>query len=546
MTSGCTARHWPASTSPTCASASRRRFAAVWRGEIENDRFNRLVLCAGLRGREATVIRAYVKYLRQVGATFSRDFMVATIVGNPEIASLLVSLFAIRFDPGFDRHADRGLLAEQAVADIEGRIDQVASLERGPRAAQPPAARDRHPAHQLLSSLHAEDGGIPRLALKLDPRAIPDLPRPRPMFEIFVYSPRVEGVHLRGGPVARGGLRWSDRPEDFRTEILGLVKAQTVKNAVIVPVGAKGGFVVKAAPRRPGRALRRGRVLLPDVRARAARRHRQHGRRHGRAAAARGAPRRRRPLPRRRRRQGHRDVLRHGQRDLRRVRVLARRRLRLRRVDGLRPQGDGDHRPRRVGVGPTALPGASASTSRTRTSRWSGVGDMSGDVFGNGMLLSRPHPAGRRLRPPPRLPRPEPRCCPRLRGAVAAVRAAALVAGPTTTPRRSPPAAACSPGRPSRVPLSDEVRGPLDVDAEALTPAELDPRDPAGAGRPALERRHRHLRQGDDRDQRRRRRQDQRRGPGRRRPTCAAGSWARAATSVSPSAGGSSSRTVAG
>ena len=93
-----------------------------------------------------------------------------------------------------------------------------------------------------------EDRAVPRLALKLDPRSIPDLPRPRPMFEIFVYSPRVEGVHLRGGPVARGGLRWSDRPEDFRTEILGLAKAQTVKNAVIVPVGAKGGFVVKAPP----------------------------------------------------------------------------------------------------------------------------------------------------------------------------------------------------------------------------------------------------------------------------------------------------------
>jgi glutamate dehydrogenase len=222
-------------------------FAAVWRGEIENDRFNRLVLCAGLRGSEATVIRAYVKYLRQVGATFSRDFMAATIVGNPEIASLLVSLFAIRFDPDFDRHADRSLLAKQAIADIEGRIDQVESLneDRVLRSLLRLAtATLRTNSYQP----HAEDGGIPRLALKLDSRAIPDLPHPRPMFEIFVYSPRVEGVHLRGGTVARGGLRWSDRPEDFRTEILGLAKAQTVKNAVIVPVGAKGGFVVKAPP----------------------------------------------------------------------------------------------------------------------------------------------------------------------------------------------------------------------------------------------------------------------------------------------------------
>ena len=177
------------------------------------------------------------------------------------------------------------------------------------------------------------------------------------MFEIFVYSPRVEGVHLRGGPVARGGLRWSDRPEDFRTEILGLAKAQTVKNAVIVPVGAKGGFVVKSPPARPGRAVRRGRVLLPHVRARAARRDRQPDRRPGRAAGPRRAPRRGRPLPRRRRRQGHRDVLRHGERDLPGVRVLARGRLRLRRVEGLRPQGDGDHRPRRLGVGSATLPG---------------------------------------------------------------------------------------------------------------------------------------------------------------------------------------------
>jgi glutamate dehydrogenase len=225
-------------------------FAAVWRGEIENDRFNRLVLSAGLRGREVTVIRAYVKYLRQAGATFSRDFMAATIVGNPEIASLLVTLFAIRLDPDFDRHADRGLLVKQAIADIEARIDQVESLNED-RVLRSLLRLATATLRTNYYQPHAEDGGVPRLALKLDPRSIPDLPQPRPMFEIFVYSPRVEGVHLRGGTVARGGLRWSDRPEDFRTEVLGLAKAQTVKNAVIVPVGAKGGFVVKAPP--PGR-----------------------------------------------------------------------------------------------------------------------------------------------------------------------------------------------------------------------------------------------------------------------------------------------------
>jgi glutamate dehydrogenase len=226
----------------------RERFqetlAAVWHGEIENDRFNRLVLRAGLRGRQVTVLRAYVKYLRQVGTTFSRDFMVATIVGNPDIAGRLVELFEIRFDPDFDRRADRGLLAKQATADIEGRIDLVESLneDRVLRSLL------RLVTATLRTSYYQSPLQMRRLALKLDPRSIPDLPLPRPMFEIFVYSPRVEGVHLRGGPVARGGLRWSDRPEDFRTEILGLAKAQTVKNAVIVPVGAKGGFVVKSPP----------------------------------------------------------------------------------------------------------------------------------------------------------------------------------------------------------------------------------------------------------------------------------------------------------
>ena len=159
----------------------------------------------------------------------------------------------------------------------------------------------------------------PYLSLKLDPQRVPDLPAPRPKYEIWVYSPRVEGVHLRFGAVARGGLRWSDRREDFRTEMLGLVKAQAVKNAVIVPVGAKGGFVVKGRPADPGdreAVLAEGIACyrtfvsaLLDVTDNLVERRR-------RAAAAGGAPRRRRPLPRRGRRQGHRDVLRHRQRGL--------------------------------------------------------------------------------------------------------------------------------------------------------------------------------------------------------------------------------------
>ena len=153
--------------------------------------------------------------------------------------------------------------------------------------------------------------------MKFDPQAIPDLPAPRPAYEIWVYSPRVEGVHLRFGKVARGGLRWSDRREDFRTEILGLVKAQMVKNTVIVPVGAKGGFVAKQLPDPSvdrDAWLAEGIACYKIFISGAARHHRQPGRRRGRAAGRRRPPRRGRHLPGRRRRQGHRDVLRHRQR----------------------------------------------------------------------------------------------------------------------------------------------------------------------------------------------------------------------------------------
>ena len=198
------------------------------------------------------------------------------------------------------------------------------------------------------------------MSFKLESSAIPDLPQPRPKFEIFVYSPRVEGVHLRFGPVARGGLRWSDRRDDFRTEVLGLVKAQMVKNTVIVPVGAKGGFFCKQLPDSSGprRLAGGGRGLLQDLHLRAARHHRQPGRRPDRAARGRAAPRQRRLLPGGRGRQGHGDLLRHRQRGVGRLRLLAGRRVRQRWLGGLRPQGDGHHRPRRVGLGAAALPRA--------------------------------------------------------------------------------------------------------------------------------------------------------------------------------------------
>ena len=220
-------------------------FAMVWRGELENDGLNRLVLRAGMRGPEVAVVRAYAKYLRQVGAAFALDYTVATLAGNPELARRLFELFQVRLDP--DHAGDRDLDAKHVLHDVEAGLGAVTSLneDRILRAL----VRVVEATLRTNYFQAGPDGAAkPWLAVKLASGRIPDLPLPRPAFEIFVYSPRVEGVHLRGGAVARGGLRWSDRPEDFRTEVLGLMKAQTVKNAVIVPVGAKGGFVVKVPP----------------------------------------------------------------------------------------------------------------------------------------------------------------------------------------------------------------------------------------------------------------------------------------------------------
>ncbi|WP_310629986.1 NAD-glutamate dehydrogenase [Paraburkholderia sp.] len=220
-------------------------FEGVWSARIENDDFNRLVLRAYLGAREVTILRAYAKYLRQVGSTFSDAYIERALTGNPAIARQLVELFLVRFDPRAEAaREERTALALKA---IEAALDQVPNLDE-----------DRI-LRQFLGVINAtvrtnyfrrEPNGAlrPALSFKFDPSKVPGLPEPKPMFEIWVYSPRVEGVHLRGGRVARGGLRWSDRREDFRTEVLGLMKAQMVKNVVIVPVGSKGGFVVKNPP----------------------------------------------------------------------------------------------------------------------------------------------------------------------------------------------------------------------------------------------------------------------------------------------------------
>ncbi len=222
---------------------------AVWNGHAESDGFNALVLGAGLTWRQVVVIRTVAKYLRQTQSTFSQDYLENALVQNLPIAAMLVELFEERFDP--TRYAgaagsDRAEAEEAVAARIERALDAVKSLDQDRiiraflgviRAA-------------LRTNYFQSADGEPKtyVSLKLNPKAVPDLPAPRPAFEIWVYSPRVEGVHLRFGPVARGGLRWSDRREDFRTEVLGLVKAQMVKNAVIVPTGSKGGFYAKQLP----------------------------------------------------------------------------------------------------------------------------------------------------------------------------------------------------------------------------------------------------------------------------------------------------------
>ncbi len=220
-------------------------FGAIWVDRCGVDGFNALIVRGGLRWRQALVIRAYARYMRQVGSTFSQRYIEDVAVANVGITRLLVRLFETRFAPG---DVDgRAQASADVVGQIEEALDAVASLDQD-RIMRTFLAMIN--ATLRTNYFQVDDDGIDRssVAFKFDPRSIPDLPLPRPHYEIWVYAPRVEGVHLRFGSVARGGLRWSDRQEDFRTEVLGLVKAQEVKNAVIVPVGAKGGFYAKRLP----------------------------------------------------------------------------------------------------------------------------------------------------------------------------------------------------------------------------------------------------------------------------------------------------------
>ena len=222
----------------------RAALTNVWGNRLENDGFNRLVLMGGLTGREASILRAYAKYMRQIGVTFSQSYIESTFANYPNIAAQIVNLFAKKFSVKSPASAKT---LEKLSTQIYLELENVANLDDD-RIIR--LYVDMIAATLRTNYFQKDDAGQFKsyVSFKIQPSLIPDVPLPLPAFEIFVYSPRVEGVHLRYGKVARGGLRWSDRREDFRTEVLGLVKAQQVKNTVIVPVGSKGGFVCKQLP----------------------------------------------------------------------------------------------------------------------------------------------------------------------------------------------------------------------------------------------------------------------------------------------------------
>ncbi|MDX1738845.1 MAG: NAD-glutamate dehydrogenase, partial [Alphaproteobacteria bacterium] len=227
-------------------------FKRVWSGQVENDAYNRLVLTANLSWQDVVIIRAYSKYLRQAGIPFSQSYMEETLSNNADLAAAIAKLFHVRFDPSL-----QGSSSEKVESDllklINEKLDRVENLDED-RILRRFLNIVQSTLRTSFFQLDKDGNQKPYVVFKLAAREIEDIPQPAPLREIFVYSPRFEAVHLRFGMVARGGLRWSDRREDFRTEILGLVKAQQVKNAVIVPVGSKGGFVLKKAPPMSDRA----------------------------------------------------------------------------------------------------------------------------------------------------------------------------------------------------------------------------------------------------------------------------------------------------
>jgi glutamate dehydrogenase len=216
----------------------------VWQRELENDKFNALILRAGLDARQVTMLRACAKYLKQIVFTYSQAAIEQALCAHPQITRLLVELFEVRFSPAEKDRDHKQTAIRKEIEEQLGAVSNAVEDRILRRTMELMGAMLRTNYYQK----DAQGKTKPVLSFKFDSANVPELPLPRPFAEIFVYGMRVEGIHLRGGKVARGGLRWSDRHEDFRTEVLGLMKAQMVKNSVIVPVGSKGGFVLKQAP----------------------------------------------------------------------------------------------------------------------------------------------------------------------------------------------------------------------------------------------------------------------------------------------------------
>ncbi|MGI9260929.1 MAG: NAD-glutamate dehydrogenase domain-containing protein, partial [Woeseiaceae bacterium] len=230
----------------SAAERFQEGFRQALQGESESDNFNELILAAGLNVRQTTLVRCYAKYILQLGIPFSQNSMEEVLVAHSDLACALVRQFELQFDPKLKKK-NRGAELEQCKKTIARGISRARSLDEDRILT---AFAGAISATVRTNYFQSNDDGSSKsyISIKVDPGDIPEAPLPKPRFEIFVYSPRVEGIHLRGGSIARGGIRWSDRREDFRTEVLGLMKAQVVKNTVIVPTGAKGGFYPKQLP----------------------------------------------------------------------------------------------------------------------------------------------------------------------------------------------------------------------------------------------------------------------------------------------------------
>jgi glutamate dehydrogenase len=343
---------------------------ALFRDLTESDGFNALVLEAGLGWREVALLRSLAIYLRQIGVHFSMGYLAGAVTRHAAIATEIIALFYARFDPRLDE-ATRSTRQVEIHARIEELLQGVASLDDDRILRRFVNLID---AAIRTNFFQVDKDGNPRRTIAVKYAcAIDGLPMPKPLYEIFVYSPRVEGVHLRFGKVARGGLRWSDRPQDFRTEVLGLVKAQQVKNAVIVPVGAKGGFVPKRLPAGADREAGAWPKAPPAYK------HLRRRRCSTSPTISRGRPSSAAAMCVRRdgddpylvvaADKGTATFSDTRQQHLGRARLLAGRCLRLRRLGRLRPQEDGHHRPRRVGSGEAAFPRARRDIQATPVHR---------------------------------------------------------------------------------------------------------------------------------------------------------------------------------